>query len=114
MFVDPGKKLLIAHRRLFETDQTRFFVGTVDAYDAGIVLVSGYSWNRDPYSGVLAMKGELRSKLVSITSGMVIVYVLPDELDLTLLQIETDEHQNVFLSDGRSFRIDLTERKLRT
>ena len=33
MLLEPGDKILVAHRRLFERDVVRFFLGSVDAYE---------------------------------------------------------------------------------
>jgi hypothetical protein len=43
MMLKEGDKILIAHRRLFEKDDVRFFVGRVDAYEAA----TGHSYVRD-------------------------------------------------------------------
>jgi hypothetical protein len=37
MLLKTGDKILIAHPRLFESDQDRFFVGQVEDYEAGVV-----------------------------------------------------------------------------
>ncbi|MEX2490545.1 MAG: hypothetical protein WD425_02165 [Nitrospirales bacterium] len=41
MMIEQGEKLFIAHRRLFEKDTPRFFVGEVQAYEAGIAKGKG-------------------------------------------------------------------------
>ena len=43
MVLKEGDNILVAHRRLFEKDEVRFFVGRVDAYEAGIVKAPGHS-----------------------------------------------------------------------
>lgn len=112
MLLEPGSKLLVAHRRLYGTDHTRYFVGVVDAYEAGVARVTGTSWTRDPYSGELTLKGDARTKLISLAAGTLIAYVLPPDCDLSRLTIEVDPRKNVFLTDGAELRMDLTERQL--
>ena len=48
--LEAGNKLLVAHRRMFESEQPRYFVGEVVAYDSGIVKLAGYSFARDNMS----------------------------------------------------------------
>ena len=51
-----GDKLLIVHRRLFEKDTPRFFVGEVQAYDDGLAKVKGYTFVKDVFSGSMQKK----------------------------------------------------------
>jgi hypothetical protein len=110
MVLTPGDHLLVAHRRLFADDQPRFFVGRVDELDGGILAVTGYSWLRDPVAGGFQRKDDLRTKLVAITSGAIIVYRLPRALALESLRLERVGEHGIFLVDGAGFRMDLAER----
>ena len=47
MILNPGDKILVVHRPLFEADTARYFLGLVDAYEAGIAKVVGTSWVKD-------------------------------------------------------------------
>lgn len=114
MILHEGNKVLVVHRRLFETDRPRFFVGTVDGYEAGVAKVSGFSWVKDQFVGKFVEKENERCKIVSLSSGTLIVYQLPNELNLATLTLDTDEHGRVWLTDRSSFKMDLTEREYRT
>jgi hypothetical protein len=37
MLLKVGDKILVAHRRLYDKDEERFFVGRIEAYEAGVV-----------------------------------------------------------------------------
>ncbi len=113
MLLASGSKLLICHRRMFHEDQPRFFVGVVTACDGGIAKVAGYSWTRDPSAGFVRKEDE-RTKIVALTSGMVIVYELPMEVDVEEVRIEQPGGHAVVLTDGHSFRMDLAERQIRS
>ena len=108
-----GDKLLIAHRRLFETDQPRYFVGTVLAYEAGLVKLSGYSWVREHIRGDLERKDDRRVKVIALNSGAAISYQLPETVDLDALKLEARKAMTVVLTDGAGFLMDLTEHVLR-
>ncbi|MCY2959974.1 MAG: hypothetical protein NTY35_07385 [Planctomycetota bacterium] len=108
MILESGNKVLIAHRRLFDTDQPRFFTGLVEAYEDGVARVEGHSWSRDSFHGTFARKGDLRTKIVSLSSGTVIVYKLPSSVDLGSLEIRV-QGTDLLATDKSGFRMDLTE-----
>ena len=107
MILESGVKVLVTHRRLFEGDHTRTFIGTVEGYENGIARVSGYTWIRDGYQGDYRRKADKRTKIFALSSGTVIFYQLPGTVDIERLTIET-KLTNVFAVEG-DFRMDLTE-----
>jgi len=109
MIVQKSDVLLLCHRRLFAEDLPRFFVGNVDHCEDGMVLISGYSWIRDSMSGVLSRKADLRTKVVSLLSGTTLVYQLPRDIDITALTIDSRDHQQLLLLDGKGFSMDITD-----
>ena len=113
MVLAAGSKLLVCHRRLFNEDQPRFFVGVVKACEEGVAKVTGYSFTRDPSLGFVR-KDDERTKIVALASGMVIVYELPAEVDVAQVRIEQPGGHSVVMTDGRSFRMDLAERQVRS
>ncbi len=112
MILDNGAKVLISHRRLFELDHGRYFVGVIEDYDAGVARVGGHTWMRDGYRGEFKRKDGERTKLIALASGTVIVYILPTSTRLESLVIEQDG-TNVFVRDGHGFEMDVTEGVLR-
>ena len=48
--LERGNKRLIVHRRLFEKDTPRFFIGEVEAYESGILKVKGFTFVKDVFS----------------------------------------------------------------
>jgi hypothetical protein len=106
--LEPGERLLVVHRRLFERDDSRFFLGEVEAFDAGIVRVTGYSFVRDAIGGTVCRKHEPRTKLLSLTSGTLLVYILPRSLDLVRAELHWKAAE-IWLTDGDQFRMNLSE-----
>lgn len=45
--LEQGEKLLIVHRRLFDKDTPRFFIGEVEAFETGLAKVKGYTFVKD-------------------------------------------------------------------
>jgi hypothetical protein len=107
--LSAGTKLLVVHRRLFETDERRYFVGVVRAYEAGVAKVEGYSFSWHHVSGKAVRKPEPRTKLISLSSGTLIVYEIPQATDLAALNLRESPDRHVLLSDGEGFELDVTE-----
>jgi len=108
MLLKRGDKILIAHRRLFESDQERFFVGQVEDYEAGVVKSRGHSYVRDVIGGLVIEKPEERTKILALSSGTLLVYQLPDTVVFDSLRFEVAEGR-LSLTDGRGFHMNLTE-----
>ena len=108
MLLRSGNKLLVTHRRLFERDAPRYFVGEVLAYEDGIVKLRGFSFVRDVSLSQLVRKEDPRTKLVPLASGSFIAYVLPDDVDVSEVYIEWS-HSNLLLRQGDRTLMNLAE-----
>lgn len=106
--IEPGDQLLVVHRRLFERDENRFFVGQVEASDGGVIRITGFTFVRDVIQGRVRRKAEARTKLLSLTSGTLIVYVLPKSVDVAKVEICCDEAE-MWITDGNEFTMNLSE-----
>jgi hypothetical protein len=107
ILMESGVKVLICHRRLFDRDHPRFFFGVVDGYENGLMCVTGHTWVRS-YDGTCHRKADERTKIVSVTSGTVIVYQLPRGVDLNNLRMDADDG-TLIVRDGAGFEMDLSE-----
>ena len=110
MLLQQGDKIFVAHRRLFPQDQPRFFAGTVEDYELGVAKVRGHSWVREPVKGEMHCKTDPRTKLIALASGTCLIYQLPAELDLDDLRIHQAPAHALLLTDGGTFRMDITDR----
>ena len=108
MILKEGDKILVAQRRLFPRNQPRFFIGRVDAYYEGIVKATGHTFTRDLLTGVMLEKADPRTKLISLSSGTLIVYQLPDPVVLEKLDLIADDGR-LTLTDGDRFVMNLSE-----
>ena len=110
--LETGTKVFIAHRRLYEGDHGRFFVGVVEEYEAGVARIEGHTWLRSGYDGTYYRKDDLRTKIVPILSGSFIVYQLHTSVHLKSFRIETVGTKTVARADG-GFLMDLSEATLK-
>jgi hypothetical protein len=110
VFLEPGDKVLVVHRRLFEKDRPRFFVGVVEGFNEtnGLLKVAGHSFGL-ARTGGLSKKREPRTKILSLTAGTLIVYQLPQGADLAKTKMTMDQSGSLWLEDGNQLRMDLSE-----
>lgn len=105
----PGEKIHVMHRRRFEKDVRRHFVGEVESYGDGIARASGYVFVIDDFSKHLFVKRpDRRTKMVPISSGDVIVNVIPESVDLERVAYELKE-RSLLVTDGSSWSMDVKE-----
>jgi hypothetical protein len=103
-----GEKIHVIHRRLLDKEPHRHFVGTVSACEHGVARVTGYVFTVDHVKFQFIRRPQLRTRLVPIASGDVLVNVLPPTVDLekvTYLQ----EAKAVRVTDGSDWHLDLSE-----
>lgn len=108
MLLNEGDRILVSHRRLFEKDEVRFFIGRVDAYDDGTVKATGHSYIRDALSGNIIEKADERIKIISITSGTLLVYQIPNSADFGALKFVVADGR-LILTDDKNFMMNLAE-----
>ena len=108
MILDPGENLLIVHRRLFERDHSRFFVGKIEDYEDGIARLSGYSFARDSNDGNYCRKHERHTRLFSIASGTLMIYCIPADVDIDRVKMVSGD-MGLSLTDGASFTMNMSE-----
>ena len=109
MVLRSGDKLLIVHRRLFDKDQSRLFIGRVEEYDAGLVKVAGRTFVRDPLSGEYVGRADTRIKILALSSGTLIVYQLPQNTQLENIQFILDSSGGITMTDGNVLSMDISE-----
>lgn len=109
MLLEPGSKVLIVHRRLFDRDRSRHFVGTVHHYENGIAKVTGHTWTQDTFNGNFKKKQDRRMKIIPLSSGTLIVYEIPTEVSLESITYENTPNGKLWIQDETGWKMDLTE-----
>lgn len=107
--LEQGDKVLVVHRRLYEKDLTRYFVGEVLEYESGIAKVKGFTFVKDMFTGNMKKKSDRRIKLLAIVSGTLIVYQLPADMVIEKVEVRADLDGGLVLTDGQDFSMDISE-----
>jgi hypothetical protein len=109
MILEPGSKVLVVHRRLFETDHSRFFIGQVDAYETGMMRVTGRTYGRTVGgTGTFVGKQHAATKVISVASGTVLVYQLPIATEMDSLSLAVNRDGDLLLADRHGVKLDLS------
>ncbi len=108
MLLKEGDKILVAHRRLYERDEARYFVGRVEGYEAGVIRATGHTFVREQMCGRVIEKAEKRTKLLSVASGTLLIYILPEPVALERMRF-VSELGRLVLTDGNGFTMNLAE-----
>src|SRR3954471_13759084 len=108
MILRSGEKIHVIHRRHYEKDQHRHFVGTVEEYEAGVARVIGHVYTVDSAKFQYIRRPELRTRIISLVSGDLLVNILPPSVDLAKITYKT-EKKGVRVTDGSDWFLDLSE-----
>ena len=100
MILKPGEKLHVIHRRKFEREAHRHFVGVVEAYENGLARVTGHIYTVDVVKFSFFRRAEKRTRIISLVSGDVLVNVLPNTVKLEEITYK-QEKKAVRVTDGR-------------
>ncbi|HYV26022.1 MAG TPA: hypothetical protein VFA77_00680 [Candidatus Eisenbacteria bacterium] len=108
MILQPGEKLHVIHRRYFEKESRRHFVGIVEAYEGGVARVTGNVFTVDRTKFAFVRRPEMRTRIISLVSGDVLVNVIPPSVDLDKV-VYKQEKKSVRVTDGSDWHLDLSE-----
>lgn len=109
MILDKEDTVLVSNRRMFESDEARFFLGRTIACEGPLVKVEGFTFVRDLSSGTFVKKDEKRVKVLSLDSPGFIVYQLPNDVSLETANIKSGDG-DALLVDGTRQLMNLSER----
>lgn len=109
MLIENGDVILVSHRRMFERDETRYFLGRTLACEGPLLKAEGYSFVRDLSNGMIIKKEEKRIKLLSLDSPGHIVYQLPGDVNVDNVDIASG-NGDAYMVDGCNRLLNLSER----
>lgn len=108
MLLQPGEKIHVIHRRRLEKEPHRHFIGVVEAYENGVARVIGHVWTVDRVKFTFVKRPETRTRLVPVSSGDLIVNILPPAVNLENI-VYKQEKKSVRVTDGSDWFLDLSE-----
>jgi hypothetical protein len=109
MIVDKGDVLFVSHRRMYQHDEDRFFLGRVITCEGVLVKLVGFTFVRDLRNGRIVRKNERRARVLSLASPGYMVYQLPEDVNIEQVTI-TSGNGEALLLDGTRELMNLAER----
>ena len=108
MILNSGEKIHVVHRRFFEQEARRHFIGVVDHYEQGLARVTGHVYTVDRARFAFIRRPELRTRVISLVSGDLLVNIIPGHVDLEKV-VYKQENKAVRVTDGTDWFLDLSE-----
>lgn len=109
MVIKNGEIVFIIARRLFEKDLRRHFVGEVVESTDTVVRVRGYAFVYDEFSNTFVRREEVRRRVFSLTDAGYIVNLLPADAVLEDIRYLADRDNQRFITDGKTFKMNVSE-----
>ena len=111
MLIQPGDKVHIVVRRLFEKDIRRHFIGEVQETDGALFRVTGYVFVVSPHTKQFERKPRKRTRVFSLHGANLLITLLPETVDLETTNYVLYEGRLV-LSDGSNVLYDIDEYRM--
>ncbi len=109
MILLKGEKIHVVHRRRFEKDLRKHFIGEVEAYENGLVRAVGHVFViEDQKENMFRKKSEPRTRIISLTAGDVFVNVIPPTIELDKIRYES-KGRDTRVTDGSDWYLDIKE-----
>jgi hypothetical protein len=108
MILEKGEKVHVIHRRHFDKDPHRHFIGVVDDYEHGLARVTGHIYTVDFLKFSFFRRAEQRTRIVALNSGEVIVNIIPPSVDLDKI-VYKQEKKSVRVTDGSEWQMEISE-----
>jgi hypothetical protein len=108
MILKKGEKIHVIHRRNFEKEAQRHFVGVVDSYENGVARVSGHVYAVDSARFSFVRRPERRTRIISLVSGELIENGLPASVELERVEYR-QENKGIRVTDGSDWHLDISE-----
>ena len=109
MLLEPGDKVHVITRRLFEADLRRHFVGEVQAVTESTVSLSGYVFVFDTGSNQFLRRPSRRVRIVGLADSGQILNMIPQAVKIEELSYEMSAENRLVITDGHSFSLDINE-----
>lgn len=108
MFLEPGEKVHVIERRLFESDVRCHFIGEVQGTDAMAMRVRGFVFVYDPTSSTWVRGSDRRARIIPIASSGFVINVVSRDTHIDDVRYEEIDGR-LTVTDGGVFRLDINE-----
>lgn len=108
MILDSGEKVHIIERRYFTSDLRRHFIGQILKCTGNALRAKGRVWVFDDVQGKFVCKSEVRERVITLGERLTI-NVIPQETNLNDVTYEISTGNELVVTDGKKFSLEITE-----
>ena len=107
--LSKGEKVYVVTRRSFAEDLRRHFVGEVLVPSGATIRARGYEFVYDNVTNDFVRREELRTRIFSLIDAGIVINVIPEEVILEEIQYGVDAKKDRIITDGKSFKMNVSE-----
>jgi hypothetical protein len=112
MIVQPGEKIHVVFRQLFEGDFKRHFIGNVDQCEGTLVRATGYLFAEETKvnrGGIFVKQEDVRVRIIPLDCESFIVNVLPKAVNIETITYNYNVAKGLIrVTDGSDWHLDLS------
>lgn len=109
MLIEVGEKVHVMHRRVFETDLRRHFIGEVIAVSDMATRVRGYTFVFDRGKNTYYRLPERRCRIIPIVDASLIINIIPRMAKVDQAVYMLDKNGHIVVTDNETFSLDVNE-----
>jgi hypothetical protein len=109
MIFEPGEKIHVIIRRLFETDLRRHFIGEIVGVSESVVKVKGRAIVLNSATNQYELKPDTRVRIVSLIDARNIINIIPREAKIEDTKYVLTHERRLVVTDGETFTLDINE-----
>lgn len=105
--LEPGEKVHVIERRLFNGDARRHFIGQVESVADNAFRATGYVFVGNPMTASFDRREPARTRIIPLVSPGVILNIIPQDVDITAARYDmAGENRLVVRSSGWQMFLD--------
>lgn len=112
MIIQPGEKIHVIFRQLFEGDFKRHFVGAVEQCEDNLVRATGFLFAEETKVGrvgIFVRQDDIRVRIIPLSCESLIVNVLPMAVNIKTITYKYNVGKGlVRVTDGSGWHLDLS------
>ena len=109
MLIEPGEKVHVIERRLFDTDVRRHFCGEVERCGSDAIRARGYVFTFDSSVSQYVRSDGERIRILPLAVSGFIINVLPTDTKVEAIKYVVSDEGRLTVTDGGHFSLDINE-----
>jgi hypothetical protein len=112
MIIEPGEKIHVIFRHIFEGDLERHFIGNVEKCEINLVRATGFMYSEETkigHVGDFVKRLDVRVRIIPLDCESVIVHILPKSVNVEKISYKYNVADGaVRVTDGSDWHLDLS------